>query len=92
MSSEKLLEWTDPDETRRVVIESTPSGNFRYYEEHFVTVDETAEGGGIYDYWRPMELSGLYPSVLDAQNDAAARLSWFGDLLAKLSGAGPNRD
>lgn len=83
MSSEKLL-WTDPGDTRRVVIERVPSGNFRYYEEHFVTVDETAEGGGIYDYWTPMGFSGLYPSVLDAQNDAAARLPWLRDLLAKL--------
>lgn len=85
MSSEELIEWTDPDGKRRVTIGRTSSGNFHYYEEHFVTVDETADGGGIYDFWEIMDHSGLYPSVLDAQNDAAMKLSWLRSLLDDVS-------
>jgi hypothetical protein len=85
VSSETLIEWTAQGGKRRVVIQRTSSGNFRYYEEHFVTVDETADGGGIYDYWDMTGVSGLYPSVLDAQNDAARKIAWLDALLEDVS-------
>jgi hypothetical protein len=45
--AEPTLEWTNPERTRRLTVERQPSGTFRYCEEHFFTVDETAEGEGI---------------------------------------------
>ncbi len=89
MSSETLIEWTTPGGKKRVLIERTSSGNFRYREEHFVTVDETADGGGIYDFWEMMGASGLYPSVLDAQNDAAREFAWLAALLEDVSRGPP---
>ena len=88
MPSEALIEWTDPDAERRVVVERLPSGLYRYCEEHFMTVDETADGGGIYDYWSTVHFSGLYPSTLDAQNDAARRLPWLRVLLDGMASPG----
>lgn len=85
MSSEKLIEWMDPASKRRVIIERLPSGHFRYYEEWFVVDDETADGGGVYEYWRPGSCSGLYPSMLDARNDAALELAWLGTLLGDVN-------
>jgi hypothetical protein len=77
MPSEIVIDWINPERTRRVIIERAPSGLFCWYEEHFIVDDETAEGGGIYEYWSARNVSGLYPSVLDAQNDAANQLGWL---------------
>lgn len=85
MPAEPPLEWTHPEGTHRVIIEPTSGGRFRLIEERFVTCDEIADGGGIYDYWMPAAVSGLCPSVLDAQNDAGIRHDWLATLLDEIA-------
>lgn len=85
------MEWTDPAGEARLVIERMPSGHCQFYEERLVVVDETAEGGGIYEYWRPGPFSGLYPSLPDARNDAANTLAWFRAVLDTLNPPPPVR-
>jgi hypothetical protein len=78
MTEESVLEWTHPGGRRRVIIERVPGNRFRFHEALLV---EDEDFGVAYEYWREGEPSGLYPSVLDAQNDAANGLPWLRALL-----------
>lgn len=83
MVAEHVLELTHPDGTRRVIIQRVPGERFRFHEEQLV---EDEDFGTTYEYWRDGPPSGLYPSVIDAQNDAAKLLPWLNALLATLPG------
>ena len=81
MSGHPVLEWTNPEGTRRVSVTRTPSGMFEFEEKFFVIEQD---GPDVLEYWRSAGWpgSGLYSSARDAQNDAAKRLPWLAELLA----------
>ncbi|UIJ45855.1 hypothetical protein LZK98_02530 [Sphingomonas cannabina] len=63
---------------RRVVVTEDGNGHFRWYEEAFVTLDETPEGGVIYEYWSSVWIPpGLYSNAADAIADAKAHFDWL---------------
>jgi hypothetical protein len=85
MPSEPVIEWTSADGARRLLVMRDHNAHYFFVEERFHLEDETAEGGGIYEYWAPHYRSGLYPSVVDAQNDASEQLPWLRDVLDALA-------
>jgi len=80
MPAEPEIEWTSPDGQRRVIIERQAHGFYRWYEEYYVVEEEH---GDVYEYWRHASWpkSGLYSSILDAQNDAMRAMSWLRSLI-----------
>lgn len=84
MTAESVLEWTRPDGTLRVIIERVRGEFFQFRDERWVSEEEF---GARYEYWSggTYGTSGLYPSIVDAQNDAASAFPWLGDLLEEVA-------
>lgn len=80
MPDETVLEWTHPDQSRRVVLTRRPNGLYSY-EELVFTIEED-QAFGTYEYWHVSHRSGgLYASIIDAQNDARLEIPWLEALL-----------
>jgi hypothetical protein len=82
---ETILEWTRPDQTRRIELFRHANAFYSWSEERFVS--EFEEGFGLLEYWIPFRQGGLYPSIIDAQNDAAMEFPWLAALLAATASA-----
>ncbi|MFZ5746393.1 MAG: hypothetical protein ACOY45_01915 [Pseudomonadota bacterium] len=73
-----LIEWRTPDGRREVEVFECGRSLYSWREQERV---EEEDFGTTYEYWRPAAGGGLYPSVLDARNDAAKALPWLSELL-----------
>ena|SRR5215472_1981447 len=67
------------DGKKRWAVVQRPDGFFVYSEETFLTEDETQFGGGIYDYWSPTHVSGLFDTLESAKADAMGQFPWLRD-------------
>jgi hypothetical protein len=81
MCEEQRIEWADPEGKARLIVERHSTGLFQYREDRFVR--EEAYDGALQEYWEPRYISGLYPSLHAARDEAAERLPWLRDLLEK---------